>query len=204
MSMITKMATAGAVAAMGLGLGAASASAYSITGGAYTGQATSTHSFTVAGAYTITCPSAQTTFSGTATGSATTNFTPSYGAGATVCSFFGLPASVTQSGTWGITVTGGPDASGWYTGSIHIPASSTTTINVPLAGCTVTVAGTQQFNHGANGNVGRARNITPTGVELEASVNGVAFTASGCPFASGTSGTYTTGGVVTIPGITIS
>lgn len=193
MSMITKMATAGAVAAMGLGLGAASASAYSISGGSYVGQATSAHTFTVAGAFTITCPAASTTFTGTATGAASTSFTPAYGG---PCTFFGLPANVTQSGQWTITATsGGPTTFG---GDIHIPASSTTTIEVPSTGCTVTVTGTQNFS-----GAGTASNIAG-GVSLSANVTGIAYTASGCPFGSGTSGQYRTNGSVTIPGITVS
>jgi len=200
MSMIKKMATASAVAVMGLGLGAASASAYAITGGSYSGTATNDHSFTVGGAYTIVCPAADTTFTGSATGTDTTHFTPAYGSN---CNFFGLPAQVTQSGTWSIKVNGGP-TSGFYTGLIHIPASSTTTIEVPLAGCTVTVTGTQQFQHGTGGNIGQARNVTPTGVQLQANVKGISYTASGCPFSSAADGEYNTNGFVDISGITIS
>lgn len=200
MSMIKKMATAGAVAVMGLGLGAASASAYAISGGSYVGTASADHSFTVGGAYTIECPAGDTTFTGNANGTATTSFTPAYGSN---CSFFGLPAQVTQSGTWSITVNAGPDGLGWYTGSIHIPSGSVTTIEVPLAGCTVTVTGTQSFAHGSGGNVGRAKNVTG-GTQLEAAVNNIAYTASGCPFSSGSDGTYNTNGPVNIPGVTVS
>jgi len=200
MSMIKKMATAGAVAVMGLGLSAASASAYAISGGSYVGTATNDHSFTVGGAYTITCPKADTTFTGTATGAASSNFTPAYGLN---CNFFGLPAQVTQSGTWAITVTSGP-TSGFYGGDIHIASTSTTTIEVPLAGCTVTVTGTQLLQNGVGGNVIRARNVTPTGIQLEANVNNIAYTASGCPFSSASDGTYNTNGFVDISGITVS
>lgn len=204
MGMAKGIATVSSAAIVSLGLCAGVASAYAITGGSYTGSATATHSFTVASAFTLTCPAAQTTFSGTATGSATTNFTPTYGGGATVCTFFGLPTAVSQSGTWSLTVTGGPDGSGWYTGNLHIPATTVTTISTPLAGCVVTVAGTQQFSHGTGGNVVRGRNVTPTGVELQASVEGISYSASGCPFSSGSDGVYSTNGVVSVPGITIS
>jgi hypothetical protein len=191
MSMIKKMATAGAVAAMGLGLSAASASAYAISGGAYTGTATANHTFTVGGAYQIECTSA--TFSGTATGAATTAFTPSYSG----CTFFGFPATVTQSGVWSITANSGP-VGGVYGGRVDIPAGTTTTIEVPIAGCTVTVTGAQGF-----AGAGSASN-NGSGVDLEASVTGIVYSASGCPFPSGTDGEYLTNGPVTIPGISVS
>lgn len=150
---------------------------------------------TGAGAYTIDCPAADATFSGSATGADTTSFTPAYGSN---CNFFGLPVSVAQSGTWSLRVTGGP-SSGWYTGEVTIPAGTVTTINNPLYGCTQTVSGAQTFTHGVGGNVIRFRNVTfspplsGTGIELEATVNNIAYMASGCPFSSGTDGTYSTG-----------
>lgn len=207
MSMSKKIATAGAVAVVGLGLGAASASAYSITssgtGGAYTSDVSGTHEFTVGGgAYTIGCSSAQ--FTGTATGGASTSFTPAYSG----CTFFGFPAFVAQSGQWTITVTS--DAAGTYYGDITIPASSTTTITVPIAGCTVTVTGHQVFENGnANGDIGEAVNWgsgggTNTGIDLTAVANNIAYTASGCPFGSSSDGTYTTGGATRIPGVMVS
>lgn len=193
MKMMQKLATAGAVAAMGLGLGAASASAYAINGGAYVGTATAANTFTVAGAFTVTCPAANTTFTGTATGAATSSFVPSYGPG---CTFFGQPATVTQSGPWSITATsGGPTTFG---GSINIPSGSTTTINVPSTGCTVVVSGNQTFATG-----GSATNVSG-GVNLTATVTGITYTASSCPFASGASGQYRTNGAVSIPGINVT
>lgn len=201
MSMIKKIATAGAVAAMGLGLGAASASAYSVSGGAYTGTATSAHTFTVGGgAYTISCANA--TFAGTATGAATTAFTPSY----SNCTFFGFPATVTQHGPWSMTVTGGPNAAGEYTGKVEIPAGTSTTINVPLAGCTVVVSGYQDFPSTTGGSgTGSGTGVNSGGgVDLSASVGGVDYVATGCPFSSDNDGTYNTNGDVTIPGISIS
>lgn len=207
MSMIKKMATAGAVAVMGLGLGAASASAYSITsagsGGSYTSVSSSSHVFTVGGGvYSIGCSSA--VFSGVATGADNTSFTPAYSG----CTFFGFPATVSQSGTWNIKVTG--DSGVTYFGEILIPSGTTTTINVPIAGCTVTVSGGgsgQLFQNGVNGNIGEAVNYgSPpnTGIYLDAEVNGVVYTASGCPFSSGSDGTYTTGGSVDIPDVMVS
>ncbi len=195
MKLTQKLATAGAVAAMGLGLGAASASAYAISGGEYTGTATAPHTFTVGnGNYTISCDIA--TFTGDATGAATTAFTPTYDD----CTFFGFPADVVQDGPWSLTATSGPDGTGAYGGTMEIPAGTSTTINVPVAGCSVVVSGYQDFTSGLI-----ARNFASgTGVELSGGVTGVTYTASGCPFASGTDGTYSTNGNVTIPGITVS
>lgn len=206
MSLIKKIATASVVAAAGLGVAAANASAVTgITGGPhYTGVATQTHTFTVAEFYTIECPAEDTTFTGDVDGSVTTSFTPYYG-GEDACSFFGFPATVEQDGEWDITLTSGPDGSGNYNGTIHIPSGTSTTISVPIVGCNVTVSGTQSFAHGSGGNIGQARNWgSGTGVDLEATVNGVSYTASGCPFSSGSDGAYSTNGVVSIPGITIS
>jgi hypothetical protein len=206
MSIIKKMATAGAVAVVGLGLGAASSSAaFSISGGAYVGApaaAASEHSFTVAGAYTITCPKSSTTFTGNATGAASTSFTPAYGSG-TVCEFFGFPASVAQSGTWSVTATGKTGST--YTGQIGIPSGSVTTINVPIASCTATVGGPQTFTHGSGGSTGTAVNVTG-GVNLTAVANNVAIASAsgGCPFTTSDTAVYNTNGAVYIPGITVA
>jgi hypothetical protein len=202
MSMIKKIATAGAVAAMGLGFGAASASAYSIDAlppnsnpFMYTSVDSSTHTFTVGGAYQITCDVAS--FTGDATGAATTAFAPTY----TNCTFFGFPASVTAHGPWSITVTGGSGSN--FTGQVDIPSTSSVTISVPIAGCNVTVPGGQTFANGVGNNVGTADNVAG-GVELTAIADGIVYNASGCPFSSGTDGIYDTGGVVEIPGIEIN
>lgn len=203
MTMFKKLATAGTVALIGFGAGAAGASAYAISGGAYTATATNDHTFTVGGAYTSSCPAALTMFSGTATGSASTGFTPFYG-GTGDCESFGFATTNTQSGSWTFTVTSGPDGAGWYSGEVTIPFGTTTTLSIPIVGCTVTTTGPQTFQHGVNGNVFRVRNTTPTGLQVEATVNNIAYSGSGCPFSSGTDGAYSTNGVVDVPGITIS
>lgn len=202
MSMIKKIATAGAVAAMGLGLGAASASAYSIDALApntnpymYTSVDSSSHTFTVGGAYQITCDVAS--FTGNATGAATTAFAPTY----TNCNFFGFPAFVTAHGDWSITVLAGSGSS--FTGKVEIPSTSSVTISVPIAGCNVTVPGGQTFVDGVGSNVGQANNVAG-GVELTAVADGIVYNASGCPFSSGSDGIYDTGGVVEIPGIEVN
>lgn len=209
MSIVKKMATAGAVAVMGLGLGAASASAaYSISGGSYVGApaaAASEHSFTVAGAYTITCPKPDTTFTGSATGSDTSAFTPYYGANngtGEVCEFFGFPSKVVQSGQWQVKVTGNSGST--YTGQVIIPSGTTTTISVPIAGCTASVAGPQTFTNGSGGSVGTATN-SGGGVNLTAVANNVAIaSAVGCPFTTADTAVYNTNGAVRIPGITVA
>lgn len=196
MNLSTRIATAAAVAVTALGLGAAGASAYAISGGAYTGTATGTNTFTVGGAYTVSC--ANTTISGSATGSATTNFAPSYSG----CSFFGLPATMVQSGFWSTTVTLGPIL-GRYRGDLTFTIFSTTTLSVPIAGCTVTVAGPQTFQDGVGGTIVEDTNVAG-GVEFEAVLTNIAYTASGCPFPSGADGEYRTNGPISIPGITVT
>lgn len=202
MAKMRGIATAGAIAVIGLGVGVPGASAYSISGGAYTATPTVDHSMTVAGAYTVTCPAAQTAFSGVATGADSTAFTPSYGSTG-ACNVFGYPVTILQSGTWIFKVTSGPDASGFYGAEVQIPFGTTTTISVPIAGCTTTTTGSQTFQNGIGGNVVRVRN-TSSGAQIEASVNGIAYSASGCPFSSGSDGVYSTVGVVDVPGVTIS
>lgn len=204
MKVLSKMAVTAATAAIAAGGGATVASAYSISGGAYTGVTTVDHTFAIAAAYAYSCPAALTTFSGTATGAGATTFTPTYG-GPNDCNFYGMPVTVTQSGTWSLRVVAGP-IGGWYTGELQIPSGTSTAVDWPLSGCLFTVSGTQTFQDGVNGDVIRMRN-TSTGVELEAVANNIAYTVApgaSCPFASNNDGTYNTNGAVTIPGITIS
>lgn len=196
MKLPLRIATAAATATLALGLGASGASAYAVSGGAYTGTATAANTFTVAGTYTLACSGM--TISGTATGSATTNFAPAYSG----CTFFGFPATMFQSGVWSTTVTSGPFG-GWFASDLTFTPASVTTLNVPIAGCTVTVAGPQTFPDGVGGNVVRERNVAG-GVEFEATLSNIVYTASGCPFPSGSDGVYQTNGPVSIPGITIT
>lgn len=202
MGLVNRVAAVAVVAAVAAGGGATAASAYSISGGAYVGTTVNGHTFAIAGAYAYGCPPALTTFSGTATGADTTTFTPYYG-GPGDCDFFGLPVTVTQSGTWNLKVVGGPDGGGWYAGELQIPSGTSTTLDWPIGGCVVDVAGPQTLRHGVSGTSIRMRN-TGTGVELDASVFEIAYVAAGCPFFSGPDATYDTNGSVTIPGITIS
>jgi hypothetical protein len=201
MKMIQKIATAGAVAAMGLGLGAASASAYDITGGNYVGTGTAQHSFTIDGAYTINCDA---TFTGNTDNVAgdtnSTDFAPAFAN----CDFFGFPADVTPADDWRLTVTGG--GSGNYTGQIELLGD--VDIAVPIADCYVNVASGQVFADGAGGNI-----LTGTQVgsdfELIGEVNNINWTSTGtgCPWLPNTSGStavYSTNGPVEIPGVSVT
>lgn len=192
----------GLVVSAGLLLGASApgVSAYSVSGGTYTGTATDDPTFTVGGFYEITCPMAWTTFAGTATGWPVTYFRPYYG-GIGDCDFFGFPADVTQDGSWGLTVSAGPTGSGIYTGSLHLPAATTTTIEIPIVGCTVTITGTQHLAHGSGWNAVTAFNVWG-GIAVAYGVDGVAYSASGCPFSSGSDGSVSATFVA--PGPTIS
>ena len=198
MRMLSKLAAAAAVATCAVGGGATVASAYSISGGPYTGVPSLGQTFAIGGVYSYDCPASLATFAGTATGGDTTTFTPSYGG----CTFFGLPLTVSQSGTWSLKVTG-DDGAGTYYGELRIPSGTSTTIDFPIGGCTTVVAGAQTFAHGVGGSVIRMRN-TGTSVELEAIINGITHTDSGCAHPSGSDGVYSTNGPVTIPGIAIS
>lgn len=199
MTLRSKTAVTAAVMVIAIGGGAAAASAYSISGGTYVGVPSAGQTFTIGGAYSYDCPASQASFLGTATGADTSSFTPAYGA----CTFFGFPLTVLQSGTWSLRVIGGPDAGGYYDGELGIPSATVTTVQFPIGGCTITVSGPQTFTHGTGVNVIRMRN-TGTGVELEASVSGIAHSDSGCAHPTGSDGVYDTNGPISIPGITIS
>lgn len=183
----TKTIATIALAASTVGISTQSASAYSVSGGSYTGTATTAHTFTFGGVYTISC--SNVTYTGTATGAASTSFTPSYSG----CSFFGLPAQVTVSGSSTLTVVSNSG------GDFHVTyhTSSTITVEVPSTGCVLTVGGTQEFTGGW------MRNYAG-GVDVILAFFGISYTASGCPFSSGSDGTYNTNGNVTIPGITVT
>lgn len=201
---------AGAVAVVGFGMGAAAVSAYSISGGSYTSDRSGANTFKFGGGlFGLTCPitvggwSGGAVMSGSATGVASTDFTPVFGN----CKFLGFPANLTQLGAWRVTIDSGPDLNGYYYGNFTILAATTTTVNVPIAACTVTVAGPQGFSHGGNGglDIVRGRNWTlGSGVDFEVAVHGISFTTSGsCPFSGASDSVYSTG-VTAIPGITIS
>lgn len=202
MSMIKKIATAGAVAALGLGLGAASASAYDLTGGSYTATNASLgdHSFT-AGGYTVICTGAS--FAGdteNGANAASTNFVPTYSG----CDLIGLPASVTTSGPWTLQVTGGSSPN--YTGEIAIPGSSSVQIDVPDLGCEIYITTPATFAHGASSSYGTnvlTGTTSGSGTLLNADVYNISYTTNGlCPFGDGDDGQYQ--GAVNAPGVGVS
>lgn len=174
------------------GATASGAGAYAVSGGAFTGTNTSPITFAFGGgAASVSCPSA--TYSGTASGAASFPLTPAFSG----CNFAGFPVSITQSGSWRVTVVAGPDGSGNYTGALSIPSGTITTYAIPLAGCTVTVAGPLSFPN--------TTSLINWAGSAEATIHvvGISYTSSlGCPFASGTDGTYS--GAITLPGVTIS
>lgn len=186
--------TAGAVAAATLGAGATSASAwYSISGGSYTGTATSDIRFDFARGYQIDCQ--DVTISGYATGSSSTDFTPTF----SNCDFFGLPATVTQSGTWSSNVVAGPTGGGWYYADFYIPTGTTTTVDIPLIGCTAAITGPQWSIAPIN------YRSTMWGAEMDFHISLMTYSATNCPFSDGTDASVsTTWGRIEIPGIVIS
>lgn len=195
--MMGKLVVAGAVAAVGLGVSAAGASAYSLLGGAYLTTPSATHAATVAGSvYTVSCGAVE--FEGAATGLASTDFVASHSG----CGFFGFPATVTQSGDWQFTVIG-TNGAGIYFGRIDIPAGASSTFDMPMTGCTVVVSGPQSVVHGFGDSYIEATN-SGGGLEVGAVLNGLVYTASGCPFSSGADLTYDTGGVIEVPGVAAS
>lgn len=190
--MFGKLALAGALAATGMAVCASGAVAFSLSGGAYGATATSANTATVGGgAYAMSCSTA--TFAGEATGAATTKFVAIHDG----CSFFGYPATVTQSGDWEFTVTS-TDGAGTYYGRLDIPAGASSTTSIPLAGCTVTVTGPQSVSGILSSNyIG--------GLNVSAYMSGMSYTAFGCPFGSGSDLSYSTGvNPITVPGITVS
>lgn len=189
MTTFKRLLVAAAGAAAICGVGAAGASAFAISGGPYIGTNTGPVSFTFDSAYSFDCDTV--TYDGNATGAASTSFTPAFDD----CSFFGLPATASQSGTWSAAVTSGPSG-GSYTGSLSIPNSSTTTLSVPLTGCTVTIDGPQSF--------GGSTTFTNTipGVGIQITVAPISYTAVGCPFSSGSHGHYAA--IIDLPGVTVS
>jgi hypothetical protein len=206
MSLINKLATAGAVAVMGLGLGAASASAaieLSPANTPFTGaQDPNNPNVFSAGGAEVVCDSAE--FTGN-TGNASTTYIP-FHAEYDDCSIniLGFPfnAEVTTHSDWRLHYTSG-DATNGVTADVDIldPGGSVTpvTISVPDIGCTINIYPQSGLSHV------QASNTTPTGVYIDATVSDIAYHTSGtCPGlpGTGTDGTYV-GGVV-IPGITIT
>ena len=161
-------------------------------GGAFTATSPVKHTFTFAGAYTFECSSPSATGTG---GFAGVSLTVSLSG----CKYLAFPATVTTSGPWDfplVTNLGG----GRYANRLSWPSGTTTTISVPIAGCTIVIPGGQIISHGVAGAVLVSENKTG-GVEMTNHVTGIAFTASGCPFSSGVYGEYE--GRFFLPGVAI-
>jgi hypothetical protein len=134
-----------AVAAIGIGMGVASAATVTASGGPNF-TATSTDSVLTSGSITIHCSNASASGS-IASGSYTTpaqigTITSTKWGGALSasdsCTAFGVPATVTQTGTWQLWATG-VQSGGVTPGEIR---NVDFTLNVPSLGCTVHWTGT--------------------------------------------------------------
>jgi hypothetical protein len=175
------------------GATAGGAGAIGYNGGPFTATAPSNHIFTISGFYDVECSSASAT--GNASGSATLPLTMSF----TGCDLLGFPATVTTSAPWDVMLVSAPGGSS-YGNSLTWATGTTTTITIPIAACTVTIPGLQAFTHGAWLNSLTSENQTG-GVEITSDLYGAVYTASGCPFPSGSDGQYT--GTFFLPGVAI-
>lgn len=194
MGRATRLTTAAAVAAAALGAGATTASAaYALSGGSYTGYGMADTEFTFAHAYQGNCVA--TFFRGNATGASWTTFTPSF----LDCTLFGFPATVTQSGSWTTEVLAGPTVGGRYYADFIVPSSVTTTLSVPIAGCTVTISGPQSFVAPI-----QFRNSPGPIALMDVDVSLIDYTASGCPFSSGSDGRIRSAASLEVPWVTVS
>lgn len=199
MGIISKCAVAAAVAAVGVGASASAASAITITGGpAFTGTWNTSPSMTLGGAYTMNCDGG---FSGTVIGSTTMAIQPEY-----ECSVSGLAATFEAPGGLELEVTSSTPSAGIFGYKVTVPSGTAITVSVPLAGCTLTVAGPQTLGSGLVASVGRMWNVLSAGVpaiELDAAVGNISYTASGCPVSAGNDGTFDSNGSATLPGLQI-
>jgi len=185
--------------------GASSASAVSITpaGQAFSGTSTGEHVFTINANLKVRCNHA--TFAGTTANpvSNTTSFTATYGpatgaSGAWCRLYVGgvfSNATVTPTGSWSLTALTFNSLTGASTGSV----TTSGVTHIVVGGCTIDVpSGTTVPVTG--------QNVTPTGVQLNASGGGLSFTSTGCSGfgvpASGSTATYA--GAVDIAGVSIS
>lgn len=178
------------------GISAGAAGAIGYNGGPFAATSPGDHVFTLGGFYDIECPSVSAT--GNATGSDTVSLTMSF----TGCDFLGFPATVSASAPWSFQLIKPPPPPGvpFYLTALTWTTGMTTTITIPIAGCSVVFAGAQIFSHGAWGNHLISETQT-SGVEIVSTVDNAYYTASGCPFSSSTNGRYT--GTFFLPGIAI-
>lgn len=178
------------------GITAVGASAIGYNGGAFTATAPGSHTFTLSGFYDIECSNVSAT--GNATGSDTVSLTTSFAG----CDLLGFPATVTVSPFWDFQLIKPPPPPGMpYRTALIWTAGTTTTITIPIVGCSVVLAGPQLFSQGVGWNHLTSANETG-GVEITTNLYGANYTASSsCPFVSGSDGQYT--GTFFLPGVAI-
>lgn len=204
MNLISKIATAGAVAVMSLGLGAAGASAnITVDPNPYefTGEQEGINSFT-AGDSTVECEDA--TFTGN-TSNSSTNTIPFHAEYANCTVDFGLftaGATVVTNSDWDLRATSGSAATS-VTADVNLlaPTGGGPAVTITVAGiCTISIPAQNNLAHVVATNV-----ASPTSVTINATVSNIAYTASGlCPGvpSSGSDAAYD--GQVNIPGITMT
>lgn len=202
MNLISKIATAGAVAAMGVGLGAAGASAtitLSPPNTPFVGTGTTVHSFQ-AGDFTVTCTGAGSTFTGN-TANSSTNVIP-FTAAYTNCDvdITGdiLPVEITVRSDWALTYQS--KLGGVVTSRVDLttPAGGGAAVIIDITdlGCSISVAPQSNLSSVTATNV-----ASPTGVNVNANV--AASYTTNCPLIN-PSGSATYTGSVNIPGITMT
>jgi hypothetical protein len=193
MKLSSKLATAAAVLVAGLGVSASSASAYTMTTH-LTGSSFSQHTITFDGAYTVSCDASLT---GTSSGASI-----AFGFSYSGCTFFGFPADIYTSGSWGLLVTGGSAPN--FTGQITVPSAAVMTLDIPIVGCEVYFTTPQTLSHGSGGNAITMTNVaSPTSVDLEGSLKLPYTSNGGCMFSGSGVAEYETNGPVRIAGLTI-
>lgn len=182
---------------------AGTASAYSISGGSYTG--TGQYQYLGTAGVIVGCDAVS--YAGTATGAASTSFTPTFSS----CTAFtdqGYPATISSPNPWTLTVTGGSGSS--FSGTLSIPAGSAAMISIPALSCSITLEGNQLFTDGtpftepfSETTSIKAENETGA-ARLTVRFGGAVVTPSiGCPTSIGDRGYYDTNTGVTVPGVAV-
>lgn len=181
------------VALAGAGAAAPTASAYDWTGGAYQmTNGANAQTWQVGGGYTTSCSKASWT-GDTENGASTdvTEAVPAFGpAAGGSCTMLGQPVTVTSAGPWRFRPVGGSAAS--HTFEIEIPETT-----IEFIGCKVVLTGGQRFANGAGGSTASGTRSGNT-LLLNWTLNGVKYTATHCPFASGATFVYKTNGNITM------
>lgn len=173
--------------------------AFDLTGGDYIGATNGVgHTFTIDEFQTIEC--ADVSFSGNTENvpndPASTVLTPTF----SDCNFFGFPVVATTPDPWKLTVSSGPDGSGYHDATLGTPGDTLVEFYVPILGCTVT------YEMPNPGYLNSSR-LRAAGNETawEASLMNLPWEADNCFISgTGTNGTFSTNGAVTFPGVDIA